>query len=441
ADVLPHEGHVLPGESTLPTSEHVLSTQQPVLPSSSAVSLQAEVLPDESTFPASDVLPHECYVLPGQSATVLPAESLIVADTHAVGQQASPADSDMRLTQCLVAALREESCVDAPAGTLLQALTILAQHWAEITLRQHRSPAVAMLCFNYTVRFLVSVPVLSRLFNAGRSGLSRAGQAHTAEVVRAQASLPTAASEEAPRLRVADVRQQRRGADKPRARSRPAGENATPGKRSSSDRQSATAPNTLRSISPTGSALRANPCSEGTDPFCRLPLSALFNWPEAVHLGDLLRIWSVPNATGDAAFCGDIVAISGQPGSSDCVPYEEKKTLSGTADGCSPSSEALPRAPVPRASSRANRADSGDEAPRPRKRQPETRVYIFVSRSAPTAAPGELSLDTFNAHRRDLFLHALAFKRPQQVHARDRQQRCPGGQVQARRSSAIHFQG
>ncbi|CDW61027.1 hypothetical protein TTRE_0000944101 [Trichuris trichiura] len=277
------------------------------------------------------------------------------------------------------------------------AVVSLDKHWAEITLRQHRSPAVAMLCFNYTVRFLVSVPVLSRLFNAGRSGLSRAGQAHTAEVVRAQASLPTAASEEAPRLRVADVRQQRRGADKPRARSRPAGENATPGKRSSSDRQSATAPNTLRSISPTGSALRANPCSEGTDPFCRLPLSALFNWPEAVHLGDLLRIWvrastnlyglgfsrtveSVPNATGDAAFCGDIVAISGQPGSSDCVPYEEKKTLSGTADGCSPSSEALPRAPVPRASSRANRADSGDEAPRPRKRPPETRVYIFVSR-------------------------------------------------------------
>ncbi|CDW61033.1 hypothetical protein TTRE_0000944801 [Trichuris trichiura] len=251
-------------------------------------------------------------------------------------------------------------------------------------------------CFVLIIQSDSSCPC-HRLFNAGRSGLSRAGQAHTAEVVRAQASLPTAASEEAPRLRVADVRQQRRGADKPRARSRPAGENATPGKRSSSDRQSATAPNTLRSISPTGSALRANPCSEGTDPFCRLPLSALFNWPEAVHLGDLLRIWvrastnlyglgfsrtveSVPNATGDAAFCGDIVAISGQPGSSDCVPYEEKKTLSGTADGCSPSSEALPRAPVPRASSRANRADSGDEAPRPRKRQPETRVYIFVSR-------------------------------------------------------------
>lgn len=39
-------------------------------------------------------------------------------------------------------------------------------------MRHHRSPAVAMLCFNYTVRFLGSVPVLSRLFNAGRSGLS-----------------------------------------------------------------------------------------------------------------------------------------------------------------------------------------------------------------------------------------------------------------------------
>src|ERR1700756_1331199 len=36
--------------------------------------------------------------------------------------------------------------------------------------------------------------------------------------------------------------------------------------------------------------LRANPFPEVTDLFCRLPLSTLFYQPEAVHLGDLLRL-------------------------------------------------------------------------------------------------------------------------------------------------------
>ena len=42
---------------------------------------------------------------------------------------------------------------------------------------------------------------------------------------------------------------------------------------------------------PLGPALRANPFPEVTDPFCRLPLPTLFYRLEAVHLGDLLRIW------------------------------------------------------------------------------------------------------------------------------------------------------
>lgn len=37
--------------------------------------------------------------------------------------------------------------------------------------------------------------------------------------------------------------------------------------------------------------LRANPYPEVTDPICRLPLPTLFYRLEAVHLGDLLRIW------------------------------------------------------------------------------------------------------------------------------------------------------
>ena len=43
--------------------------------------------------------------------------------------------------------------------------------------------------------------------------------------------------------------------------------------------------------SPTAPTLRANPYPEVTDPICRLPLPTLFYRPEAVNLGDLLRIW------------------------------------------------------------------------------------------------------------------------------------------------------
>ena len=46
--------------------------------------------------------------------------------------------------------------------------------------------------------------------------------------------------------------------------------------------------------SPTDPVLRANPFPEVTDLFCRLPLPTLFYRLEAVHLGDLLRIWVRP---------------------------------------------------------------------------------------------------------------------------------------------------
>jgi hypothetical protein len=42
------------------------------------------------------------------------------------------------------------------------------------------------------------------------------------------------------------------------------------------------------------SALRANPFPEVTDLFCRLPLPTLFYRLEAVHLGDLMRLWVRP---------------------------------------------------------------------------------------------------------------------------------------------------
>jgi hypothetical protein len=44
-------------------------------------------------------------------------------------------------------------------------------------------------------------------------------------------------------------------------------------------------------LSPTGPALRANPFPEVTDLICRLPLPTLSIRLEAIHLGDLLRMW------------------------------------------------------------------------------------------------------------------------------------------------------
>jgi hypothetical protein len=90
--------------------------------------------------------------------------------------------------------------------------------------------------------------------------------------------------------------------------------------------------------SPFGPVLRANPFPEVTDLICRLPLPTLFYQLEAIHLGDLLRIWvrlgtkiigslgfsraveSAPNTTGAVAFYGNNVRISGRTSSTESVP-------------------------------------------------------------------------------------------------------------------------
>ncbi|CAN6973944.1 unnamed protein product [Brassica rapa subsp. trilocularis] len=54
--------------------------------------------------------------------------------------------------------------------------------------------------------------------------------------------------------------------------------------------QAARQQSTGSELGPPSPALRANPFSEVTDPFCRLPLPTLFHRPEAVHLGDLIRL-------------------------------------------------------------------------------------------------------------------------------------------------------
>ena len=67
----------------------------------------------------------------------------------------------------------------------------------------------------------------------------------------------------------------RRRSELGRCQPRPAQTDSTPASRSS----------------PTDPALRANPFSEVTDLICRLPLPTLIYRLEAIHLGDLLRIW------------------------------------------------------------------------------------------------------------------------------------------------------
>ncbi|CAN7099930.1 unnamed protein product [Brassica rapa subsp. narinosa] len=54
--------------------------------------------------------------------------------------------------------------------------------------------------------------------------------------------------------------------------------------------QAARQQSTGSELGPPSPALRANPFPEVTDPFCRLPLPTLFHRPEAVHLGDPMRL-------------------------------------------------------------------------------------------------------------------------------------------------------
>jgi hypothetical protein len=95
--------------------------------------------------------------------------------------------------------------------------------------------------------------------------------------------------------------------------------------------------------------LRANPYPEVTDPICRLPLPTLFYRLEAIHLGDLLRIWVRTGATPPRGPLPDFQGPRGRSGHRrNCgalrVPnhislledssnaHAEKKTLPGSPD-------------------------------------------------------------------------------------------------------------
>ena len=119
------------------------------------------------------------------------------------------------------------------------------------------------------------------------------------------------------------------------------------------------------SLSPTDPILRANPFPEVTDLFCRLPLPTLFYRPEAVHLGDLLRIWVRRSArfhrsaslgfsrAGDrtrdsaraAELCGNIAVapyLGANPFQAACDLTKKRELFPGLTT-TSPKSLALPR--------------------------------------------------------------------------------------------------
>ncbi|KAH7962652.1 hypothetical protein HPB52_017319 [Rhipicephalus sanguineus] len=199
--------------------------------------------------------------------------------------------------------------------------------------------------------------------------------------------------------------------------------------------------------SPTGSALRANPFPKVTDPFCRLPLPTLVYRLEAVHLGDLLRMWvrsgtkiTLPHSdfqgptgahrTAQEPHCStEPPSLSrGEPIPGTRSPYREKKTLPGAPIGVSelvcvaalgpegPISVAGGASPFHRLSC-TNAPASERISPFPKDRLTHVQLlftwnpsplqssrfsleYLLLPpRSAPAAAPGGLTPDTFNAHR------------------------------------------
>ena len=98
------------------------------------------------------------------------------------------------------------------------------------------------------------MPVLSRPLSARRSGSAASGRPHSRAVPQTDRRAGPSSGPERPRPVPSTA--------------------STPASRPS----------------PTDPVLRANPCPEVTDPFCRLPLPTLFYRLEAVHLGDLMRI-------------------------------------------------------------------------------------------------------------------------------------------------------
>ncbi|KAL1116348.1 hypothetical protein AAG570_004823 [Ranatra chinensis] len=102
---------------------------------------------------------------------------------------------------------------------------------------------------------------------------------------------------------------------------------------------------------------RANPYPEVTDPICRLPLPTLFYRLEAIHLGDLLRIWVRAGAVFLVALSRIFKVRGGRSGHRrNSNAYREETTLPGSPGGVSGSFWVTPT------SSRKREPDSNGSA-------------------------------------------------------------------------------
>ncbi|KAL1116360.1 hypothetical protein AAG570_004835 [Ranatra chinensis] len=102
---------------------------------------------------------------------------------------------------------------------------------------------------------------------------------------------------------------------------------------------------------------RANPYPEVTDPICRLPLPTLFYRLEAIHLGDLLRIWVRAGAVFLVALSRIFKVRGEDPDTAvTAVLFAEETTLPGSPGGVSGSFWVTPT------SSRKREPDSNGSA-------------------------------------------------------------------------------
>ena len=119
---------------------------------------------------------------------------------------------------------------------------------------------------------------------------------------------------------------------------------------------------------PNHSTLRANSYPEVSNPFCRLPLPTFFHQLEAVHLGDLLRLWVRPDVR---------IAERARTTPQDFHgPSPAHRTPTMVCGRYTSREAASPLDAIPRSSAFARLLRKGDHSPRGRRRR--LRVHLTL---------------------------------------------------------------
>ena len=113
--------------------------------------------------------------------------------------------------------------------------------------------------------------------------------------------------------------------------------------------------------------LRANSYPEVSNLFCRLPLPTFFHQLEAVHLGDLLRLWVRPDARIPAKWPGHSPGFSRTVS---CAPDTAKMRCSTSRKATSPLDA------IPWASALAGLSRRGENSPRGNCRRLQIRLTL-----------------------------------------------------------------